>query len=185
MDRKHFALAYTKFVARELWCFAFPRPDQKAQNGKARRQKQTQPRCNKDRAFKFLDLPGELRNKIYTELLTLQERGPYNRVSCWPEILATSKQINSEANEILYADNAIEMTATVKFSRTGPLTAPVYSITYDIRITCWNTTLCRSDLIHPKKYLRNFTIPFLTKMHHFRLNVGVEYDCPIRSSRDG
>ncbi|SMR51385.1 unnamed protein product [Zymoseptoria tritici ST99CH_1E4] len=57
--------------------------------------------------FRFLDLPPELRNHIYRELLALpaasSDRG------CYPQILAASKQINDEATGLLYEDNFIHV----------------------------------------------------------------------------
>lgn len=57
--------------------------------------------------FRFLGLYPELRNRIYTELLqikTEEERG------CWPNILATCKQIHNEASGVLYGDNRFHIT---------------------------------------------------------------------------
>lgn len=55
--------------------------------------------------FRFLfDLPAELRNHIYSELLVCN-----NSFSCHPQILATCKLINDQASSILYVDNLIEI----------------------------------------------------------------------------
>ncbi|KAK5169178.1 uncharacterized protein LTR77_006487 [Saxophila tyrrhenica] len=59
----------------------------------------------------FLDLPPELRNVVYEDLLTLQPNGsPQNRwlqrTSCHPQILRTCKEIHGEAHEIL--ETAVE-----------------------------------------------------------------------------
>ena len=58
--------------------------------------------------FPFFDLPGELRNLIYQELLT----GPPNDdgiIKCHPQILATCDQANEEGSSIRYGENTIEI----------------------------------------------------------------------------
>ncbi|KAK5111506.1 hypothetical protein LTR85_011854 [Meristemomyces frigidus] len=55
-------------------------------------------------SFRFLDLPPEMRNMVYKELVVLQESW-----YCHPQILATSKHVNKEASSILYGDNLIEI----------------------------------------------------------------------------
>lgn len=57
-----------------------------------------------DSRFRFLDLPAELKNQVYTELLTI----PYGGQTCSPQILATSRQISDDATGILYAENVLE-----------------------------------------------------------------------------
>lgn len=54
--------------------------------------------------FRFLDLPPELRNNVYGFLLTLSGLGQKH---CYPEILATNREINNDAKGILYADNTL------------------------------------------------------------------------------
>ena len=46
----------------------------------------------------------ELRNWIYEDLLTLQDS-----FSCFPQILCTSREVNTEATGILYAENYIDI----------------------------------------------------------------------------
>lgn len=54
--------------------------------------------------FRFLDLPPEIRNMVYRNLLIFK-----NRFACHPQILATSKQVNKEAKTILYGDNTVDI----------------------------------------------------------------------------
>jgi len=60
--------------------------------------------ADNDFAFRFLDLPPEMRNMIYRELLVFKESW-----YCHPQILATCRQVNEEATSILYADNLIKI----------------------------------------------------------------------------
>ncbi|KAI7546302.1 hypothetical protein KC331_g5705 [Hortaea werneckii] len=58
---------------------------------------------NEDQVFRFLDLPAEMRNLSYRELLVW----PSNRLErCWPQILSTCRQVNDEAKDIIYKENA-------------------------------------------------------------------------------
>ncbi|KJX96126.1 hypothetical protein TI39_contig805g00001 [Zymoseptoria brevis] len=55
-------------------------------------------------SFPFMDLSPELRTSVYQEVLILD-----NSFASFPQILATSKRINSEASTILYGDNLIDV----------------------------------------------------------------------------
>ncbi|KAK6396927.1 hypothetical protein LTR65_007425 [Meristemomyces frigidus] len=55
-------------------------------------------------SFRFLDLPPEMRNMVYKELVVLQDSW-----YCHPQILATCQQVHDEATSILYGDNLIEV----------------------------------------------------------------------------
>ena len=52
----------------------------------------------------FLELPAELRNQIYEELLI---RNPWTLRGSHPSIIATCRQIRDEANELLYSLNEV------------------------------------------------------------------------------
>ena len=56
------------------------------------------------RTVRFLELPPELRNKVYQELLVL-----HDSFTAHPQILRTCKLINNEASSTLYGDNLIEI----------------------------------------------------------------------------
>lgn len=76
-------------------------------------------------SFRFLDLPPELRNMVYRELLVLQPEpiqlhAPEHHIrtryvskkvnqeaKCHPQILCASKKLNSEATGILHGNNSI------------------------------------------------------------------------------
>ncbi|KAI7286443.1 hypothetical protein KC345_g1187 [Hortaea werneckii] len=66
---------------------------------------------NQEQAFRFLDLPAEMRNLVYRELLVW----PSNRLErCWPQILRTCRQVNDEAKEIIYTENAAKVKVILK-----------------------------------------------------------------------
>ena len=60
--------------------------------------------ADKDIPFRFLNLSAELRNEVYNKLLTEDKSS-----TCHPQILATCKQINDEAADLLYANNTIRI----------------------------------------------------------------------------
>lgn len=58
--------------------------------------------------FRFLDLPAEMKNAIYDELLImLPKRRSYDRRYCHPQILTANKEINNDAKDILNANNTL------------------------------------------------------------------------------
>ena len=70
--------------------------------------------------FSFLELPPELRNMVYRQLLHIPLRQEdrmrasdswisRDDISCHPKILAASKQIQAEAKGILYGENVRKM----------------------------------------------------------------------------
>ena len=65
-------------------------------------------KADENPSFRFLDLPPELRNMVYRELLVFKQ-SPIKRRSpkCHPQILCASKEVNREATGILYGDNLI------------------------------------------------------------------------------
>lgn len=62
--------------------------------------------ANPPGTFRFLDLPAELRNKIYTNLLT---RDPTKTRGAHPQLLATCRKIHNEASGLLYSLNRIDV----------------------------------------------------------------------------
>lgn len=58
--------------------------------------------ADKDRVFRFLDLPPELRNEVYGYVLA-----PKSHYSRYTAILRVCKLTHKEATEILYADNVV------------------------------------------------------------------------------
>lgn len=66
-------------------------------------------RADRAASFRFLDLPGEMRNAIYRELLLFLRCTHCPRIHdvCHTGILRTNKQVCKEALDILYGDNDI------------------------------------------------------------------------------
>lgn len=79
--------------------------------------------ANEDLAFRFLDMIPEVRNAIYSELLTLRKKHGQGTSSCWPQILSVSKQTYNEGRGILYGDNTFEVTMSINISRYSGYTA--------------------------------------------------------------
>ncbi|RMY75745.1 hypothetical protein D0863_02376 [Hortaea werneckii] len=59
-------------------------------------------RLDENATFEFMDLPPEMRNLVYRELLSWSNKP--REYECFPRILQTSKQIRAEAESILYGD---------------------------------------------------------------------------------
>ncbi|KXT18821.1 hypothetical protein AC579_8237 [Pseudocercospora musae] len=66
--------------------------------------------------FRFCDLPGELRNCIYEDLLLLA----HHKINCFPKILVTSKAINEDATSVLYKSNCPASSFVMKSPTTTP-----------------------------------------------------------------
>ena len=81
----------------------------------------------RQKTFRFFDLPAELRNVIYAELLILRPSSRnQDRGYCWPNLLASCHQIFQEASGILYTDNPVQITfslSVARRSRTRPNSA--------------------------------------------------------------
>ncbi|PIA96128.1 hypothetical protein CB0940_10686 [Cercospora beticola] len=71
-------------------------------------------------AVQFLELPPELRNRVYAELLTLPDGLVDHKAGAFPAILSTNKQVYSEAVGILYGEN----TGLVKFDSSSATEDP-------------------------------------------------------------
>ncbi|SMY24685.1 unnamed protein product [Zymoseptoria tritici ST99CH_1A5] len=106
---------YDRCSLKELTKFAADRglnvnPSSAAKNGKhasplKRDYVEALQQADSCRTFRFLDLPPEMKNLIYEELLVLQDS-----YTCFPEILGTCRQIFKEGSNILYGDNEIGIT---------------------------------------------------------------------------
>ena len=77
-------------------------------------------RADEDATFRFQDMPPEMRNQVYNELLVLPEAGPpeYSPLGepvrtrsqgCHPQIISTCRGIRDEASSILYGANVTDI----------------------------------------------------------------------------
>ena len=90
--------------------------------------------ADNDATFRFFDLPAEMRNSVYECLLTLRELKHGSK--CYPEILATCKQVNREAREYFTVGNhsMIHMLlppSRYDLSRYGRVTLNGCQVSYD------------------------------------------------------
>lgn len=112
--------------------------------------------------FRFLDLFPEIRNLNHRELLTWPKEARMRKRRCWPQILATCRQIKKEAGRILYEENPapVEVVMQEKVPETGGLPA------VGVAITCGSTV---SSGVSPELLWRlHFTVPaHLRKLRSF------------------
>ena len=104
MTRTEFALAYAKCTDAELQSFIvnrrlqinIPWTTRKAVIRALRN-------ADLEVTFRFLDLPAEMRNLVYCELLRLRPKGGYSTGKwCWPSINAVCHQVHKETEGILH-----------------------------------------------------------------------------------
>ncbi|KAI6825888.1 hypothetical protein KC332_g9833 [Hortaea werneckii] len=77
--------------------------------------------------FRLLDLPQDLRGRIYHELLTWPANDHYQLSTCHPQILAVCKQTKAEAESILYKENTEVIQLTLR-QQSRPLTSCLLSV---------------------------------------------------------
>lgn len=107
---------------------------------------------DRDATFRFMDLPPEMRNLVYRELLSLNRGKGEN--SCFPKIFVASKQIHGEANGILYGDYVLEIKL-----KSG---AGSYDVVVDTKaFKAWGAATLRGAFDQWPSYLR--------KMHRIRI----------------
>ncbi len=119
MTLKDYALDYSKCTGGELYRFLRARcdPAVKVKKGLPKHYYLSRLKAaDKNATFRFGDLPAELQDKIYGEVLHLQRSYIHHKQVCYPQILATCKQINVDARDILYGKNDFQ----VKLEITAP-----------------------------------------------------------------
>ncbi|CZT15180.1 uncharacterized protein RCC_01065 [Ramularia collo-cygni] len=67
--------------------------------------------------FRLLDLPAEMRNLIYIELLTFPADRCREHRFCFPQILRTCRQVHKEAEELLYTENTISCDFKTRYTK--------------------------------------------------------------------
>ena len=144
-------------------------------------EEQESTRSQKRRAKKrsishFLDLPAELRNKIYVELLTLMKENGSIQRHCWLQIVAASKWINNEARRMLYAGNVIDINILYQFCTTGRNPQIWYSMWCAHILKRYDDVPFR-DLAYMFRYMNGRWPEFLKNVHHLRLNINLKYHC--------
>lgn len=107
MTKIQYALVYNTCTTAELKRFILDRTGTTIKSQRRSAHIEILEEADENATFRFLDLISQLRNKIYWELLNPPGRSVFTPrwKQCWPQILRTCKQIESEANGILYADH--------------------------------------------------------------------------------
>ncbi|KAK5114223.1 hypothetical protein LTR85_010288 [Meristemomyces frigidus] len=120
--------------------------------------------------FRFLDLPPEMRNMVYTELLTLPDCTCPKHCICFPQILRTSRQIYDEAVPVLYGENHINCT----------FFAAPRAVGVEKYVRIHTTSPCH----HPSPDTNRFSVvpsgmsaypDFLKRVNHLSININLDY----------
>lgn len=115
--------------------------------------------------FRFLDLPPEMRNLVYSHLLTVRLHcSCCQDWFCYPEILRTCRQINHEAKDILYAENEI----TCVFGITA-----FHSWDYTMHARVHTVEYSKKDASHLAHYDKAVGMypAFLRKVHRLKIKL--------------
>lgn len=175
------ASKYARHAAEEMWAFLTKRKEPNSKHDPTYKRHETPFRkAQKRPPLRFFDLPAELRNQIYLELLTLQNIGPFNRAVCWPEILATCKQINHEAGDMLYANNTVDITIRGGLTKKEWRGRPYCVAVRKVYCTSSKKRLVRSDLIHLRKDFKRLLFGSMFRAHHIRLNINIAHESKHR-----
>lgn len=65
--------------------------------------------------FRFLDLPPEMQNLVYSKLLIMLPAHDRKRKHCFPQILSTCREVSNDATGILYSENDIDCKFSVTY----------------------------------------------------------------------
>ena len=163
--REEYAIDYAQYSLHDLNCIIRnrklvpPRIDEQNANIEVLQE------ADRSVRFPFFDLPPDLRNMIYRELLSLRRDGfsPDKKQHCWPEILATCRQANDEASDLLYSENRI----FVHIYKTSSELALEFVDQRWMPSAYWH--LLSGSLDWPK---------YLRKVQHLRLIVTIEWEKP-------
>jgi hypothetical protein len=138
---------------------------------------------NDSAAVSFFALPPELRNKIYTHLLTLTQSGASNKRFCWPQILATCQRINKEAAGILYESNVMNIEIGSRWRYVGRVLLGELDVQrYWAFVLPHDREARFRDYPRTLKYFLGEWPSFLSKAHHLRLDISLTFLCDVRSS---
>ena len=117
--RRKNCLPYAPYNARDLKRYTIERNtsgDMDVESSECAVHECALPKADNKAIFRFLDLPPELRDGIYRELVILrpsQKQAEAGRRCCWPAIVRCNRQVNTEAASILYGQNIIDVSMCV------------------------------------------------------------------------
>ncbi|KAF2767901.1 hypothetical protein EJ03DRAFT_352655 [Teratosphaeria nubilosa] len=66
-------------------------------------------KADKNKRFRFMDLPAEMRNLVYGEVLAIPEDVGACLSFCFPQILRVSRQVHLEASDVIHAINEVKI----------------------------------------------------------------------------
>lgn len=127
-------------------------------------------------SFRFPDLPAEMKNRVYEELLVMPSDTDDNQNRhCYPQILSASKEINNDAKGLLYSDNTLNCDFTTSFDeRFRNLISTIPTI---LEIKLHNKTNTPQEYEFSEHIIEMCCIPahsFFRKIANLNININIE-----------
>lgn len=87
-------------------------------------------------SFRFLDLPAEMRNHVYRDLLIFSRAGAAKKTACYPAILRVSRQIQEEGKGIVYGENVFRVKIAQDYTTSASIKKSLCVHDENFPITC-------------------------------------------------
>jgi hypothetical protein len=149
-------------IQRTAIIMTYPTPTTSAANGAS--------------SFRFPDLPAEMKNLVYEELLVMPpDTDDSQNRHCYPQILSASKEINDDAKGLLYSDNTLTCDFTTNFDeRIRNLIGTTPTI---LKIKLHNKANTPQEYEFSEHILEMCCIPpdsFFRKIANLNININIE-----------